>query len=99
MNDNKHTPGPWRISKSLSGEEAAIIDSKSSDQFSGSICQLFKQLRSKDPEGEKLANAKLIAAAPEMYEIVKELYEYSMSTGHKGLIFPKLDAVMTKINS
>jgi hypothetical protein len=44
-------------------------------------------------------DAKLIAASPDMYEIVRELYEYAMSTGVKGPIFPKVDAVMTKINS
>lgn len=43
------------------------------------------------------ANARLIAAAPDMYEIIKELYDFSIASGMKGPIFPKLEAVLQKI--
>lgn len=82
MSEPKFTPGPWKISTSLSGEEAAIIDSESGAQFSGSVCQLFKQLRSKDPEGEKLANAKLIAAAPDLLKVAVEALDFICAHNH-----------------
>ena len=43
------------------------------------------------------ANARLIISAPDMYDIIKELYDFSIATGMKGLIFPKLEAVLQKI--
>jgi hypothetical protein len=45
---------------------------------------------------EAKAYAQLFAAAPDMFEVIKELYEYSMNTGHKGLLFPKIEAAYLK---
>lgn len=44
------------------------------------------------------ANCKLIACAPDMYDIIKELYDWSIRNNTKGPIFPKLEAVINKIN-
>lgn len=91
----KHTPGPWTVWKKNTSDY--LILGPHDGNGSPEVANVNGFIEFSDDQNK--ANAKLIALAPDMYEIIKELYEYSMSTGHKGLIFPKLDAVMTKINS
>lgn len=98
METVKHTPGPWIV---CIGNEGSIFGDQDNDVHNGDhpyIGTVAGIGVDKDIP-ECTANAKLISAAPDMYEIIKELYEFSMSTGVRGLIFPKLDAVMTKVNS
>ena len=70
MSETKHTPGPWKV---LS-EEAIRI--KSQD---GSLLAMLHHLRGvhgvngRIPIEEVHANARLIAAAPELLEALKEL--------------------------
>ena len=65
-----HTPGPWFASPTegqrfahVSPEEHLIIP----DVFPGSICTAW------GTDGNALANARLIAAAPDMLEALKKL--------------------------
>jgi hypothetical protein len=67
----KHTAGPWRI------ETAELMGKKfiDSDNF-GTICQFIY-----DPPGtliaeEAAANARLIAASPDLLEALKGLFEH-----------------------
>lgn len=72
MTDRKHTPGPWRVVRDRNGAATMILSSQ------------------KDEDGDELpvidyehggytyayeANARLIAAAPDMYEALKEARE------------------------
>lgn len=82
----KHTPGPWTVSR------------YNDLQYSIS-CSVQGYAENGIPDDEDTANAKLIAAAPDMYDIIKELYDWSIRNNTKGPIFPKLEAVMNKINS
>lgn len=99
----KHTPGPWSVQLVVKEDTGwkAMVNVGEGNKYGNPICKVFMggegALFSAKEDVE--ANAKLIAAAPDMYEIVKELYEFAMSTTIKGPIFPKVDAVMTKINS
>lgn len=56
-----HTPGPWKIT------DAEFID----DAKGGPVARVYSQMRPKD---EWQANAALIAAAPELLEALKALY-------------------------
>jgi hypothetical protein len=96
----KHTPGPWVVKdgwdengngkyfpsvimghiSKLSGEMPQIVVNESHDQHRESI----------------MANAKLIAAAPDMLDVIKELYEWAINNNVKGRIFPKLEAAYLK---
>ena len=68
----KHTPGPWVV-KSTDEDinTKTIIDS---DEFW--IAKVLNFNRASDDIRESQANANLIAAAPAMYEALKELVTY-----------------------
>lgn len=60
----KHTPGPWSIGKSYT-DEICIRESKGHELQAIAVCG-----------SEMLANANLIAAAPELLEACKAMAEY-----------------------
>ena len=62
MSNTKHTPGPWKIGMSLSGKPTIYTEVD------------FKSVAWVDHDrSESDANAKLIAAAPELLEALDEL--------------------------
>ena len=61
--ETKHTPGPWNIVESNKIDEEAHIQTDLK-----SICRMWIQMDSQD-----MANARLIAAAPELLEALKAL--------------------------
>lgn len=62
-----HTPGPWHIAYGgRDGDDYAVIGSKHADQ---AICNL-------EPRGYNPANARLIAAAPELLEACQNLLRH-----------------------
>lgn len=65
MSDTKHTPGPWVVSSSVMGEDAITHTGKTGDD-SRHICTLPMLSRYSATGEEYKANAKLIAAAPEL---------------------------------
>ena len=84
---SKHSPGPWTIGKVSHAEQHVDIDSLNHDPFVG--CDEWRTMaRTYGTEGEEeigsivmLANARLIAAAPELLyalETLVEHFEYYM---------------------
>lgn len=79
---SKHSPGPWTIGKVSHAEQHVDIDSLNHDPFVG--CDEWRTMaRTYGTEGEEeigsivmLANARLIAAAPELLEALKLALEY-----------------------
>lgn len=69
----KHTPAPWIIQNEDSAETVFYIQCKS-----GNLGSAYNKAG-----GEGLANAKLIAAAPELLEALLKLMEYTQQ-GYKG---------------
>ena len=74
MSESKHTPGPWTIERcsiDLPENDRLIVGHPNSSDMSviRTIGRLFSYAR---PEVNK-ANARLIAAAPELLEACKEL--------------------------
>lgn len=63
----KHTPGPWRI---VSGIDVV-------DFYDYSICSVAT---SNKTQAERKANARLIAAAPDMYDALKNIM-HGIDTG------------------
>lgn len=66
----KHTPGPWLAYYGSSEELVTIIDSQNED-----ICELAPFVDDYSEE-EMNANAKLMAAAPEMLEALNAIMNY-----------------------
>jgi hypothetical protein len=57
QNDNRHTPGPWKLSS-----------------WTGSItAENGRRVVSFDIESTRFADAKLMAAAPEMFELLETI--------------------------
>lgn len=69
---NKHTPGPWRVSR---GAQADPFSIESETRTIAHVKSAFRHL------GETEANARLIAAAPEMYEQLSMLVRWCEDQG------------------
>lgn len=61
----KHTPGPWKVSDTIALQIESAVTKRE-------ICDWYVNERT---EQEDLANARLIAAAPEMLEALKLAYK------------------------
>jgi hypothetical protein len=67
---SKHTPGPWQVNH-IDGEKFRIVDSRDMLELSNIATVHFHD----DEEGETKANAKLIAAAPELMTALLQIIE------------------------
>jgi len=65
--ETKHTPGPWTFDHD--GEAMFVYRDAVSDDDCESICDLCKH----QPDDLQLANARLIAAAPDLLEALAQL--------------------------
>lgn len=65
MSETKHTPGPWRL---VCGKEEIVAEE----------CLHIAFVRAHFPEHieRQRANAELIAAAPEMLELLRDLHDF-----------------------
>jgi len=79
MSEPKFTPGPWRVGKSIYQSQARVVAEKG-----GRVADVFAY-----EEDQDHANAALIAAAPEMYELLDEL--------DKATTAAEIDALYTRI--
>jgi len=68
-NRNKHTPGPWIVSDETRENFVWILDENSDT----GVCMVHTDTDSKD---ESDANARLIAAAPELLEALESMLDY-----------------------
>ena len=71
MSETKHTPGPWEVSWDKYGKESEIHGK--SELNDGPICIIPHDDVTESGAEEQLANALLIAAAPEMLEALEAL--------------------------
>jgi hypothetical protein len=93
--ESKHTPGPWKV---CVGNAGSIFGDLNNDAHNGDnpyIGEVAGIGVDKDIP-ECTANAHLISAAPDMFEVIKELYDWAIDTGVQGPIFPKLQAAYLK---
>ena len=83
MTEQKHTPGPWEAGST------GIITAKSATTF---ICDTRKAAkRFLPPNAEIMANARLIAAAPELLAVLEALADHAAETyphfeSHRGQV-------------
>ena len=68
--EQRFTPGPWETHQSVEGTNSVRV----CKPVGGGLCKAIGEAEVlKMPRLEAEANARLIAAAPEMYEVLKEL--------------------------
>lgn len=75
--NTKHTPGPWQA------KHGRYVNTSVRDSEGLSICAMPST--QKRPSDEQIANARLIAAAPEMYKAISMALEI-LSRNQVGLI-------------
>jgi len=86
-----HTPGPWQIEDCTPGESTGLrFEVGTKDSVIARTTDGWKEAR---------ANARLIAAAPEMYEVLSELLDtLEMSKGYGfDEEYEKLREVLAKV--
>lgn len=91
MSELKFTPGPWNQAKST----PSLIEVADGNTVAQSF-EIYDGSNDTNRLQVMWANAKLIAAAPDMFEIIKELYDWAQDTQTFGPIYPKLEAAYKK---
>lgn len=87
MTQAQHTPGPWTVN---GAEIEALVDPENSQTYYASICQLS------DGWAETIggANARLIAAAPELLAALQEVTNRGYMFDHDAPLYRQcLDAI------
>ena len=75
MSAGQHTPGLWEVKRQINGEDFYIADGPNFD-----VCEIIVGHARSQETAE--ANARLIAAAPDLLENLKQLCELLESIGH-----------------
>ena len=92
----KHTKGPWRIDKSADNALPCVVGIDPKDRQEFEICEVWGEDIDIKETPMARANAHLIAAAPELLEACKALYNAkgNQSRLEKALI--KAEAAIAK---
>lgn len=74
MGESKHTPGPWRLDHAARGAGFSVVAASPKRAGGGNrICTCRPASYSPEAHDEAEANARLIAAAPDLLEELKNL--------------------------
>jgi len=97
----KHTPGPWRINhhSHIYGELwLSVLDGAFDITHNGAAkpCVVACSRYSAMSDEENLANARLIAAAPELLEALKEAVQVCKSAGSLPIVWEKWKQIIAK---
>ena len=76
MAAKKHTPGPWKTGHHPDPKCSCMYVFAGKDQFDLGVCTLYED------EPTNAANARLIAAAPDLLAALESLVEF---VGYKGV--------------
>lgn len=95
MTQTKFTPGPWSINEH---EGKAICDVGLSIE-SDELFVAATYITGTDNSEEEYANARLIAAAPEMYELLTKILEGNIAYIENGSMFIDVDLLIKKIDT
>ena len=97
--DTKHTPGPWSVN--VTRMNYAVVRWHIASSKYGSVYPICEHQIEQEPSGdEQLANARLIAAAPELLEALLLAREV-VANSPKSLAYylthlPRIDAAIAK---
>jgi len=76
----KHTPSPWtNIGTEIRQKNTSLI-----------LANVYKHLEANQPTEERKANAKLMAAAPELLDALIEIKEYAEEFGLRADLYEVL---------
>jgi hypothetical protein len=98
MSNSKYTPAPWTVSKHVDNGET-VVRSKDGDIIANLDCDNVKDFMN-DPKQETEANARLIAAAPELLGALTKAYDVIwMHTPHLTKAGYNATDVINQINN
>ena len=94
----KHTPGPWIIKTALNGDKGIVAPGI------GILAKCFVAIRNMDEVSPEVdANAQLIADAPELLDVCRELLgpmivwsQYWASTYNRGVMSPAHEEIIQR---
>ena len=75
LNETKHTPGPWKVVKPNNPGPQQENDRLIATKDKKHVAEIFQYQNHKNQNGPSLANARLIAAAPELLEALKNMVD------------------------
>lgn len=78
---SKHTPGPWMVDTNFRGEQFVQAGNTEYGIQPFGSCSCCGEYIHGDNQEEREANARLIAAAPELFEALKVFLEYNDQGG------------------
>jgi hypothetical protein len=87
----EHTKGPWQVRHSDSKQAFNVVGTRLGGKYKIARCPY----ETDDKYEEAAANARLIAAAPEMVEMLKNLRKHDW--GFNGIFWKKIDLIIAKI--
>lgn len=94
VSNSKHTPAPWKVSKHVDNGET-VIRSKDGDIIANLDCDNVKDFMN-DPKQETEANARLIAAAPDLLEALIKARTLLDGTGCESEDMHAIDSAIRK---
>lgn len=92
----KFTPGPWEVGRSMCGHYPAVRKNFRPDHHMEVCGPVHGYMYSADEKAEQAANARLIAAAPELYEVARMVVEASEVAGFSGPLGDAARAALAK---
>lgn len=87
MSETKHTPGPWEAERTIPGWRIG--------PSYGLVCAICQSTDSGTHERQE-ANAHLIAAAPEMLQILKDTRDFLEMEGFEKCATSAIDSVIAQ---
>ena len=76
----QHTPGPWKIGEITGGQDGGIWAEIDGQGHSG-IAQVVWKMEDDERTPRCEANARLIAAAPDLLEALQQISDYARTDG------------------
>jgi len=71
----QHTKGPWKVAVDTRYTRGLLVRDNNGEGYVVAVCDYVNNSNAKDVNNSIEANARLIAAAPELLEIVNRLLE------------------------
>lgn len=98
--ETKHTPGPWKLRRAKYKSEHDFIMTNESQNIAA--WSFHDGVKSTKEKSEHIANARLIAAAPDLLKVLQELRESADYWGEYDVpvgIVAQMDAAIAKATS
>lgn len=97
---NKHTPGPWATfydhPNPTAAKSIAYIDRANVNREDGTKGLEIATVYGCERDLEQAANARLIALAPEMFDLLKDASNQLLSDGTSPKLLAEIDSLIAK---